>query len=269
MFFGILLGTLVVASRFRWPVAWIGIELNLIAFIPYSIFSFNSKKRAMTYFVSQSCGSLLVLVGGILSDHSLLSLSLLIRGLILKIGLIPLHFWVPLVIVNLSQFQLYLLISWQKIAPLLLLLRSSFGLTILRGFNACLGAITIRSLSLLRIILIFRGIVQIGWVLVLTGSFSVYYLGVYFVVLGAVVYFSAKATVQFGWALVNAGGLPPFSGFIIKLKAILNIKNSFALLLVSASGLALCSYVRLIMNARLKAEPVSGVLMVACGVGIV
>nr|AKS04397.1 NADH dehydrogenase subunit 2 [Parasagitta elegans] len=269
MFCGVVLGTVVVASSFAWPVAWIGMELNLMAFIPYALSSLNTKKGAMAYFVCQSCGSLLVLVGGMLSDQGLLSLTMLLSGLVLKMGLLPLHFWVPLVVVHLSRPHLYLLITWQKLGPLVLLLSVSFGLSLLSGLNAMFGAMSMCSITSLPVLLIFSGMVQMGWVLVTSGWFSFYFLAIYFVVLGAVVLFSRSASVQFGWALLNAGGLPPFSGFIIKLKAILNIKNILVLLLVGSSGLALCSYVRLCLNSRMKAEPVSGALVASCGVGMV
>ena len=106
-----------------------------------------------------------------------------------------------------------------------MVLSSTISLGLLSVFNAVGGAITICSISFLPFLLVFSGFVQIGWVIVTNGSFSAYYLGIYFVILAAVVYFRARASIQFGWALLNAGGLPPLSGFIIKLKAILNIKN--------------------------------------------
>lgn len=269
MLYGVVLGTIVVASSFRWPIAWVGLELNLIAFIPVAMNTHNTKKGAIYYFVCQSCGSLIVVIGGILSDYGLLAISLLLSGLVIKIGLMPFHFWVPLVVVILSRFNLYLLFSWQKIAPLTLVLSSTISLGLLSVFNAIGGAIIICSISFLPFLLVFSGMVQIGWVIVTHGSFSAYYLGVYFVVLAAVVYFRSRASIQFGWALLNAGGLPPLSGFIIKLKAILNIKNWLAVILVGSSGLALCSYVRMLINARLKTESLTRVLMVVCGVGLV
>nr|AKS04269.1 NADH dehydrogenase subunit 2 [Parasagitta elegans] len=269
MVYGVVLGTLLVASSFSWPIAWIGLELNLMAFIPVAMNSHNTKKSAMTYFVVQSCGSLMVVIGGMLSDHGQLAFSMLLSGLVIKMGLMPFHFWVPLVVVSLSRLNLYLLMSWQKIAPLILVLSSTISLGLLSVFNAVGGAITMCSISFLPFLLIFSGFVQMGWVMVTHGSFSAYYLGIYFVILAAVVYFSASASIQFGWALLNAGGLPPLSGFIIKLKAILNIKNCLAVVLVSASGLALCSYVRLLVNASLKSEPITSVLMVVCSVGLV
>ena len=69
MLFGVFMGTIVVASRIRWPVAWIGLELNLMAFIPSAIPNIYRKKGAIIYFVSQSCGSLMILVGGLLWDY--------------------------------------------------------------------------------------------------------------------------------------------------------------------------------------------------------
>lgn len=99
--------------------------------------------------------------------------------------------------------------------------------------------------------------------------FAFYYLLVYCFVLRAVVLYRVVASVQFGWALLNAGGLPPFSGFIIKLKAILHIKGRMVVLLVSARGLALTSYIRLLLNARLVSGPSSSFLVATIVAGIV
>nr|AKS04366.1 NADH dehydrogenase subunit 2 [Parasagitta elegans] len=269
MLYGVMLGTIVVAACFSWPLAWIGMELNLMAFIPVAMSGTDTKKGAMTYFVCQSCGSLMVVIGGMLSDHGTLAFSLLLSGLVVKMGLMPLHFWVPLVVTKLSRFNLYLLMSWQKIAPLMLLFASESSTGLLSVLNALGGALTMCSVSFFPFLLVFSGMVQMGWVLATNGSFSSYYLTIYFIVLASVVFFSFSASMLFGWALLNAGGLPPLSGFIIKLKAILNIKNWLSVVLVGSSGLALCSYVRILMNARLKAEPMTISVMVACSVGLV
>lgn len=111
MLYGVFLGTVVVASSFSWPVVWIGLELNLITFISLAISDHNHKKGAITYFVSQSCGSLLILLGGMMTDSRFFSVSFLLLGVVFKIGLMPLHFWVPCVVINLRRFNLYLLIS--------------------------------------------------------------------------------------------------------------------------------------------------------------
>jgi len=75
----------------------------------------------MGYFIAQSVGSLLLLLRGLaLRTLSLLAL-LLAAGLLVKIGLLPLHYWVPAVVEGLTAGWLYLLLRWQKIAPLSLL----------------------------------------------------------------------------------------------------------------------------------------------------
>lgn len=111
MLYGVFLGTLVVATSFCWPIAWIGLELNTISFIPTAIPSNSRKKGAIIYFVAQTSGSLMILLGGILSDVCAFASSFLMAGVLFKIGLIPLHFWVPLVVVNLSRFNFFLLLS--------------------------------------------------------------------------------------------------------------------------------------------------------------
>lgn len=63
-----------------------------MAFIPSAMPNNNRKKGAIIYFVSQSCGSLLVLIGGLLWDYRSLTSSVMLGGIIIKIGLIPLHF---------------------------------------------------------------------------------------------------------------------------------------------------------------------------------
>lgn len=92
MLYGVFLGTLVVASSYCWPVAWIGFELNSITFISTAIPNNHSKKGAIIYFVAQTRGSLMLLLGGMLSDFCSFASAFLMAGVVFKIGLIPLHF---------------------------------------------------------------------------------------------------------------------------------------------------------------------------------
>ena len=69
--------------------------------------------------------------------------------------------------------------------------------------------------------------------------------------------------------MINAGGLPPFSGFIIKLKALLYMKKKISLLFVSARAVALSCYSRMILNNNYKGDKVRSVTLVTLVVGIV
>ena len=101
-------GTALAAGTIAWPVAWIGLELNLLGFVPLAITSNDTKKPAMFYFVVQRVGSLLLLFGGI-SGGTVALLSIL--GLLLKMGLAPVHFWVPPVAGRLSRWRFGLLLT--------------------------------------------------------------------------------------------------------------------------------------------------------------
>ena len=72
----------------------------------------------MGYFIAQSIGSLRLLLGGLALGSLSVGAVLLGAGLIIKIGLLPLHYWVPALVDGLASRGLYVLLSWQKIAPL-------------------------------------------------------------------------------------------------------------------------------------------------------
>ena len=101
-------GTLLTVGANAWPVAWMGLELNLLGFIPFAIIRTENKKPAIYYFVVQSVGSLLLLFGGMSVG---IALSLCLFGLLLKMGLAPLHFWVPPVAGRLSRTSFGLLLT--------------------------------------------------------------------------------------------------------------------------------------------------------------
>jgi len=269
MISGIFIGSLLVLNTSRWPIAWLGLELNLISFVPAAINNEKNKKPAMTYFIAQRCGSLIILLGGLILDMSLLSKAVIITGIILKIGLIPLHYWVPLIANSLKNFFLYILLSWQKIAPLSILCLYFLKNNLIPFFNALAGALIILSITIIPLLLIFRGIIQISWIINLERRFLIYYTSLYFLILGIVIIYFKNGGINFRWALLNAGGLPPLTGFIIKLKAILRIKNWIASLLIAARGIALTSYSRFLVNSKFFDKSFKPLLLITSTLGIV
>lgn len=84
-----------------------GLEINLISFIPLIMSSQNSfeTERGLKYFLSQAFGSGLLLFGlfiYIISSYSLVYINLgtyiMVFRIIIKIGIFPFHFWLPHVI---------------------------------------------------------------------------------------------------------------------------------------------------------------------------
>jgi len=82
-------GTLLALRASSWPMAWMGLELNLLGFVPITMLTLTNKKSAITYFVVQSIGSLLLLYGGVTVTAAIMTCFL---GVLLKMGLTPLHF---------------------------------------------------------------------------------------------------------------------------------------------------------------------------------
>ena len=92
--------------------------MNLMAFLPWALRREAQKKGAMGYFIAQRIGSLILLMSGLAIGTLTIGAVFLGAGLMLKMGLLPLHYWVPAVVEGLASSGLYLLLRWQKIAPL-------------------------------------------------------------------------------------------------------------------------------------------------------
>ena len=145
------------------------------------------------------------------------------------------------------------LLTWQKLAPLCLILFLPINLYTVSLVNALLGALMMMSAVSLPALLVFSGLVQIGWVLRLGGGTLIwYYLAMYYLGLLAVIVYQRESTVPFALALLNAGGLPPMTGFMIKLRALGALPAMRGVVLLTARGAALTSYVRLLLASKLR-----------------
>jgi len=70
----------------------LGLELNLMAFLPWALRQEAQKKGAMGYFIAQSVGSLILLLGGLVLGYLSVGGLLVGAGLMIKMGLLPLHY---------------------------------------------------------------------------------------------------------------------------------------------------------------------------------
>lgn len=119
------------------------------------------------------------------------------------------------------------------------------------------------------LLLVFRGIVQIGWLLSFSDGFAYYYMGLYFVVLALTVAWAPYQGLGLCWALMNAGGLPPLTGFVIKLKGLLRLPSRLGGCLLGFRGTALASYTRFMVNCRFRGGSVSPSLIGGSCLGLV
>ena len=267
MYYGIFLGLLITLSFPVWPLIWLGFELNIICFL--SSFFKDSKAQALIYFIVQRVGSILVLGSSLFSESKTSFLILIILGFILKLGAAPLHFWLPILLPRLPLIGLYIVIRFQKMAPLFLLANILLPKDIISFSNIFLGAIIMISLASPLIVLIFSRISQIGLMFLLSLSVLKNYMTIYFIILVPLILFLFSSSRNFFLGILNVAGLPPFSGFFIKLKAILSLSKIKSFFLLLASAITLASYSRIILNSSYRKDELSFVTIVSLFIGIV
>nr|UCP07178.1 NADH dehydrogenase subunit 2 [Zhangixalus dugritei] len=281
------MGTTIAMSSHHWLLAWIGLEINTLAIIPImtKIPHPRSIEAATKYFLTQATASALVLfsammnawfVGGwnITTMSGMLSTTLSV-ALMMKLGLAPLHFWMPEVLQGISLSTGLILSTWQKIAPMTLLLQlpqqvniyimTSFGL--LSIFIGGWGGI---NQTQMRKIMAFSSIGHLGWMVMVLKfnpqltelSFVLYILMTTAMFLSLISINSTKMTdISTAWikapalvslslmTLLSLAGLPPLTGFAPKLLIVMELVKQNAIIMASAamlaSLLALFFYLRL------------------------
>jgi len=194
----------------------------------------------LKYFLRQTLGSIfLVLVtASFLMVNSFLSELLLFIALALKLGIAPFHAWLPSMVTFLSWEVLFLLLSIQKINPLIILSYLNYS-NLIPSLAICsilLGSFIGLAQTQTRKILTYSSITQIGW-LVLASSLNFFILSFYLLLYVFLLYpivvirkhfnlndikqLSFKKSILslqviFFFNLLSLGGLPPFVGFLPK-----------------------------------------------------
>nr|YP_010631634.1 NADH dehydrogenase subunit 2 [Propomacrus davidi]WBP61412.1 NADH dehydrogenase subunit 2 [Propomacrus davidi] len=285
----LMIGTLIAISSYSWMGMWMGLEINLLSLIPLMSETKNkmASEAALKYFITQALASTLLLFSFIMLSLSLpLSyamspyfLLILNTSLLTKMGAAPFHFWFPEVIEGLSWINVAIMLTWQKIAPMVLIM--FFNMTDLYLVLAILasmivsGCMGLNQVSL-RKILAYSSINHIGWMLgamwfsetVWTYYFIVYTLitlNILFIFKMLNIFFLNQLAISMNhdtvikfFLLINflsLGGLPPFLGFFPKWITIQSlIAHGFfavATLMILATLMTLYFYIRVTFSAIL------------------
>nr|YP_010574743.1 NADH dehydrogenase subunit 2 [Carminodoris armata]UZI00314.1 NADH dehydrogenase subunit 2 [Carminodoris armata] len=248
----LLTGPLVSVSSTNWVLCWVGMELSFLGAIPLMLmdsgFHSLSKESVMKYFCIQALGSGLLMLGGVLLFMnpmiSTISNFIFVLSLFMKLGMFPLHFWVPSVAAGLNWVPMFVLLAWQKIPPFAFLMsmmeNAHWMLTpvlVFGGMTALVGAIIGLNQTSLRAMLGSSSIAHTGWACIgavaggLWTYFFIYCLS--FAVLMLFCLFNNKFMT--GVAILSLSGLPPFAMFVGKwaiLKSVLMSDSSFLFLIL-------------------------------------
>ena len=125
----LFIGTILACSSNSWFLAWLGLEVNLIMLIPLIIIKFDriTSEAAIKYFLAQAVGSILLIFSSSIDatiNYSLIESEIdkiILCALVVKAGIAPFHFWFPQVIIASNWTLSIIILTWQKIAPLILI----------------------------------------------------------------------------------------------------------------------------------------------------
>lgn len=294
----LIVGTLITISSSSWFGVWMGLELNLLSFLPLILRSRKfSAEAALKYFLAQALASALLLAGilaraalpGSVGGAAAGPAPLMAFALFTKIGAAPTHFWFPEVSMGLGWGANIVLMTWQKIAPFVVIFYLPLPGALLAaavGASALVGALGGFNQTSLRKILAFSSINHIAWMLIATTAsqalWGVYFLTYRLMTLIIINFFnfsdlSSLAQLNISSEphsitnfivslnMLSIGGLPPFLGFIPKWIVIEYIMGAglhlMALFIISITLIVLYFYLRLtyasfiFFNSALKLPP--------------
>nr|AKN10613.1 NADH dehydrogenase subunit 2 [Odorrana schmackeri] len=281
------IGTTITLSSHHWLLAWIGLEINTLALLPIMTKTPHPRaiEAATKYFLTQATASALMLFSCLINamqtgewdinTPSNLTTNLLSIAIMMKLGLAPMHFWLPEVLQGIPLMTGLILSTWQKIPPMILLLQIShsvnLNLTVIVGLTSVLiggwGGI---GQTQIRKIMAFSSIGHLGWIITilkLNPQLSLFNFILYVVMttamfLSVITLSTTKMSqISTSWTknpaltttimliLLSLAGLPPLTGFPPKLLIIMElIKQN---MLISASLIMLASLLTLFFYLRL------------------
>nr|ALO77309.1 NADH deshydrogenase subunit 2 [Byrrhinus sp. BYR01] len=290
MFYSTLMaGTMISISASSWLGMWLGLEINLLSIIPLMITkkTILSNESALKYFITQAIASTIILFSALLFMNKIMSnydinqpLSMMIMdsALLIKMGAAPFHFWFPEVMEGLQWMNCLIMLTWQKIAPMIILMYNMTNMVMIAlviiTSMAISGIMGLNQTSL-RKILTYSSINHIGWMLssmmFVQKIWMIYFTTYTLITINLVLMFSltnafsikqmftsmtsSNMKILFSLNFFSLGGLPPFLGFFPKWLTIQTlIENNMLILtfiMTIMTLLTLYFYMRIAFTAML------------------
>lgn len=262
-----------------------------MAFIPILVSNrnLNNTEAALNYFLIQAFASTVLLFSIILliiyNNYIFINLfylynipiKLIILALIIKLGAAPFHFWFPNVIENINWINGILLITWQKIAPILILsyfIKLDIIFIIFVLLSTFIGAMGGLNQISLRKLIAFSSINHLGWIfiaIIYNENIWIIYFIIYSFINFCLIYlfkifqifylnqlysiFIENPLLKFTLliSILSLGGLPPFLGFIPKWLIIQSLSyinlNLINLFIIIISLITLFYYLKIRFSA--------------------
>nr|UFA45973.1 NADH dehydrogenase subunit 2 [Anolis grahami]UFA45974.1 NADH dehydrogenase subunit 2 [Anolis grahami] len=291
-------GTIITMTSHHWLMAWIGLEMNTLAIIPIISTMHNprSTEAATKYFLTQAAASAVILFASMLNawqtgTWDIINLTyepahiLLTMALAMKLGLAPMHFWLPEVLQGSTLTTALIITTWQKLAPMSLIYMtlnnlSTTTLITLGLLSSIVGGWAGLNQTQTRKIMAFSSIAHLGWMITISSimpNIMILNLMIYLIMTTALFHsliLSKSKTIQDTTAtwtlsptlttmmmilLLSLAGLPPLTGFMPKwliLEGLVaqNLTPTATIMAMSAL-LSLFFYLRLTYTTTLTLSP--------------
>nr|YP_010586537.1 NADH dehydrogenase subunit 2 [Rhyacophila kando]UZZ44351.1 NADH dehydrogenase subunit 2 [Rhyacophila kando] len=280
----IITSTLLSVTSHSWMGVWMGLEMNLMGFIP--MIAMNNKNNMfmseamISYFLIQTLTSINLLFFIIMFKLNLLNswLTELMMNfsLLMKMGAAPFHFWFPKIMSGLNWMNCLILSTWQKITPMVALSFCMNKTIIIMSIILCalIGAWGGINQTSIRSLMSFSSISHLSWlimsIMISMNMWSLYFM-IYLILNSLIMLmfsynnffylnqmFNNKINYliyfNFLMNLLSLGGLPPFLGFLPKWLIILFISNKmkFVILIMLISTLMTLSfYINIIISSMI------------------
>ncbi|BCZ43921.1 NADH dehydrogenase subunit 2 (mitochondrion) [Tokudaia osimensis] len=294
----IIMGPIITMSSTNLLLMWVGLELSLLAITPLLINKKNprSTEAATKYFITQATASMMILLAIVINYKQLglwvfqqqtntMLLNLTLVSLSMKLGLAPFHFWLPEVTQGVPLHAGLILLTWQKIAPLSVLLQiyqllNPTIVMLMSMASIFVGAWGGLNQTQTRKIMAYSSISHMGWmtaILPYNPALTLMNLEIYIIMtvpmfltllthssltINSMSLLWNKSPTILAMAsmiLLSLGGLPPLTGFLPKWAIITELlKNNCFIpttLMAMMALLNLFFYTRLIYSTSLTTFP--------------
>nr|AXS66279.1 NADH dehydrogenase subunit 2 [Chrysomeloidea sp. 1 KM-2017] len=249
-FIFMITGTMITLSSYSWFGLWLGLEINLMSIIPLLTDTKNKfpAEAALKYFITQVIASLIFLFSSIMvmtkeeqisSMPMNLIMMMMYSSIFMKMGAAPFHAWFPEVLEGLNWMNCLIMLTWQKIAPMIILMNNfmlnKFIMMVIVSSLIISSILGLNQISM-RKILAYSSINHIAWMIssmFQTKMIWFIYFTIYSLISIAIILLLNKNKILFisqmniyknnklenliiSANLFSLAGLPPFIGFFPK-----------------------------------------------------
>nr|AVN68344.1 NADH dehydrogenase subunit 2 [Euphyllodromia sp. Z257] len=266
-FLTLMMGAVISISSNSWVGIWMGLEINLLSFIPMMSNSNNiyTTEASLKYFLIQALTSSILLFTILyftIKDNMFMTMNnsivhlLLMSTLMMKMAAAPFHWWFPSIMEGLSWSNCFIMMTIQKIAPMIIMsyiMKNSNWYILFIISSIIVGSIGGLNQTSIRKLLTYSSINHLGWMLsamLVSENMWLMYFSIYTSLIITILltmkmtkisfinqtHFSYCQPIKkqmFFISLLSLGGLPPFTGFLSKWLIIKSLLNNEMMILTS------------------------------------